>query len=161
MKLEKYLGDGAFFFGICMLDGDSFPGTLDDAGTRTWWYREYEGDCCAPWAHLAPGVVGVAEDDPFSPVAYAVVRNMINPSQRPHLAFSLPEANLVDLDVYDLRGRLVESRSLGLRQAGESQVPLLRQERASAGVYLYRLSFINPGTGAVRATLQGKTTVVR
>jgi hypothetical protein len=158
---EADLGDGAFFFGICMLDGDSFPGTLDDAGTRTWWYREYEGDCCAPWAHLAPGVVGVAEDDPFSPVAYAVVRNTINPSQRPHIAFSLPEANVVELEVYDLRGRLVERRSLGLRQAGEGQVPLLRQERAAAGVYLYRLQFINPGTGAVRATLQGKTTVVR
>ena len=53
------LGDGALFFGVTLLDGDSFTPFTDSYGTRTWWFREYEGECCAAWAYLAPGAVGV------------------------------------------------------------------------------------------------------
>jgi len=46
------LGDGALFLGVNLLDGDSFTPYTDSYGTRTWWYREYEGECCPVWADL-------------------------------------------------------------------------------------------------------------
>jgi hypothetical protein len=154
------LGDGELFFGVTLLDGDSYVPYTDSYGTRTWWYREYEGECCAPWAYLEPTLTAV-EDDRVAGPAYAIVRNNANPSQRPQISFVLPENNLVTLEVYDLRGALVERRSLGECGAGEAMVPLFVTDRQAAGMYLYRLRLVNPATGALRATLQGKTTVVR
>jgi hypothetical protein len=154
------LGDGAFFFGVTLLDGDSFTPFTDSYGTRTWWYREYEGECCTPWAQLE--LVPVAVDDDWqAPAEYTVVHNSDNPSQQPRIFFSLPERNQLTLAVYDLKGRLVEKRELGVHGSGEVQVPLFVTTRPAAGLYLYRLVLVDPDTGALRTTLQGKTMVVK
>jgi len=152
------LGDGTFHFGVTLLDGDSYVPIIDSYATRTWWYREREFTCCSPWAFLAPSGVGVAED-PWAPPAYAQVFNVGNPSRDPRIAFALPQANLVTLEVYDVRGRLVARRALGSLQGGE--FPLFADRRAEAGVYLYRLHVVDPESGRTRTTLQGKTLLLK
>jgi hypothetical protein len=152
------LGDRTFHFGVTLLDGDSFLPVIDSYGTRTWWFREREYTCCTPWSYLEPGVIGV-EDDPFADSPYALVHNIDNPSRDPRISFALPQQNLVDLEVYDVRGRLVSRRSLGMQQAGE--FPLFADRRPEAGVYLYRLQLVDPATGQARTTLQGKTLLLK
>ncbi|HOX24546.1 MAG TPA: sugar-binding protein [Candidatus Krumholzibacteria bacterium] len=152
------LGDRTLHFGVTLYDGDSYLPIIDSYGTRTWWYREREFTCCAPWAYLAPNPIGVG-DDPFAAPAYAQVFNVANPSRDPRISFALPHQNSVTLEVYDLRGRLVERRQLGVQQVGE--VPLFTGRRAEAGVYLYRLRLVDPATGAPRTTLQGKTVLLK
>jgi hypothetical protein len=155
------LGDRAFFFGVTMLDGDSFANPITDSyGTRTWWYRQYENDCCAAWAHL---------DNPMSPVidrasrgtTYAFLRPSLNPSPQPLISYSMPDQNLVTLEVFDIRGRLVMRRPLGLTYAGDSQVPLFTQKKPAAGVYLFRLNIEDPESGRLRDSLTGKMTLLR
>ena len=65
------------------------------------------------------------------------------------------------LEIYDLRGSLVERRELGEYPEGESRGPMFLTAQPASGVYLYRLQLRDPSTGALRATLQGKTMIVR
>ncbi len=152
------LGDRTFYFGVTLFDGDSYLPVIDSYGTTTWWYRERENTCCAPWSYLAPGVIGV-EDDPYTRPPYALVHSVDNPSRDPRISFALPHENLVNLEVYDVRGRLVSRRALGTQQAGE--FPLFGDRRPEAGVYLYRLQLVDPATGQARTTLQGKTLLLK
>ena len=73
----------------------------------------------------------------------------------------MPERNQVTLELYDVRGMLVERRKLGEMDEGENSVSLFSQRRPSAGVYLYRLRLIDPSTGIERASLAGKTVLVK
>ncbi|MFH1844942.1 MAG: hypothetical protein ABIF77_17255, partial [bacterium] len=154
------LGDNAFFFGVVHLDGDSFIPTTDSYGTRTWWYREFPGTCCPTWAHLEPDLVAVHDPlDPFG--GYARLVQSGGPSSQPQISFAMPDPNQVTLELYDLRGMLVERRQLGTMNEGENSVSLFTARRPSAGVYLYRLRLIDPATGAERASLTGKTVLVK
>src|SRR5262249_48460995 len=56
-------GDGTLFIGIDLLDGDSFDPFTLSYGTRTWWYREREGECCPTWAYMDPTLNVVGIDD--------------------------------------------------------------------------------------------------
>ena len=155
------LGDRAFMFGVTMLDGDSVNNPVSDSyGTRTWWYREYEGVCCAAWAHLGTAASAVPDFE-TGHSRYAFLRPSLNPSPQPLISYSMPDQNLVTLEIYDVRGRLVERRPLGLTMAGDSMVQPFRQNRPAAGVYLFRLRIENPATGEVRDTLTGKMTLLR
>lgn len=153
------LGGRTLHFGVTLLDGDSFLPVIDSYSTHTWWYREREYTCCAPWAYFVPAVVGVEDDDPFASPPYARVFNVGSPSRSPRIAFALPHHNDVTLEVYDVRGRLVLRRALGVQQSGE--YPLFADGRAEAGVYLYRLQIVDPATGLSRTTLQGKTLLLK
>jgi hypothetical protein len=154
------LGDNAFFFGVVHLDGDSFIPITDSYGTRTWWYREFPGTCCPTWAHLEPDLVGVS--DPAHPYGeYARLLQSGGPSPRPQISFAMPDPNQVTLEIFDLRGMLVERRRLGTLNEGENSVFLFNARRPSAGVYLYRLRLTDPATGAERASLTGKTVLVK
>jgi hypothetical protein len=66
----------------------------------------------------------------------------------------MPQASRVALEVYDVRGRLVAKRSLGLQAAGPQQAMLERQ--AASGLHFYRLRFTDPQTGALAGELSGK-----
>ena len=155
------LGDRAFFFGVTLLDGDSFLNPISDSyGTRTWWYRQYENDCCAAWAHLDHSMSPVIDGGPRG-TAYAFLRPSLNPSPRPMISYSMPDQNVVTLEVYDIRGRLVMRRPLGLTIAGDSQVPVFTQNRPAAGVYLFRLNIEDPETGRLRDSLTGKMMLLR
>ena len=154
------LGDGAFFFGVLYLDGDSFIPTTDSYGTRTWWFREFPGTCCPTWGQLAGGASAVAE--PFNPYGgYARLVQNSGPSSRPQISFAMPDRNVVTLEIYDLRGMLVERRQLGEMGEGENSVSIFNGQRPSTGMYLFRLKMVDPGTGAERASLTGKTVLIK
>lgn len=154
------LGDAAFFFGVAYLDGDSFIPTTDSYGTRTWWYREFPGTCCPTWGHLESDLNAVG--DPFNPYGdYARLLGSSGPSSRPHITFAMPDRNLVTLEIFDLRGMLVERRRLGELGEGENSVSLFNGRRPSAGMYLYRLRMANPASGAEYPPLTGKTILVK
>ncbi len=155
------LGDRVLLFGATMMDGDSVVNpTSDSYGTRTWWYREYEGVCCAAWAHMDLNASPVLGGESFGS-QYAFLRPSLNPSPQPLISYSMPDQNVVTLEVYDIRGRLMLRRPMGLTMAGDSQVSLFSQNRPAAGVYLFRLRIEDPATGQLRDSLTGKMTLLR
>jgi len=155
------LGDGAFFFGVLQMDGDSFSPASDSYGTRTWWYREFPGTCCPVWAHLAGDLSPViGSSNPFTN-RYAHLLSQTGPSSRPQVSFAMPERNNVQLEIFDVRGRLVERRALGTLGGGENTVTLFSNQRPGDGLYLYRLQVIDPATGALRGALTGKTLLLK
>jgi hypothetical protein len=153
------LADGTLYLGVNHLDGDSFIPTTDSYGTRTWWFREYEGTCCPAWIFLDAGNTGVAEIAGEAD-QYGLVRTIANPSADPRIRFSMPDENRVSLEIYDVAGRLVERRELGVQSAGVREVPF-GGSRKPAGVYLYRLRLTDPETGALRSALHGKTVLIK
>jgi hypothetical protein len=133
------LGDGAMFMGVTLLDGDSFTPYTDSYGTRTWWFREYQDECCPVWAHMAVGtpVTGVGDRDRPRPNGYLLLGNFPNPAPRSTVRFALPEPSAVSFEVFDVTGRLVTRRELGVLPAGERDVFFDGSTRP-AGMYLYR-----------------------
>lgn len=156
------LGDGALFIGVTLFDGDSFQVASDSYGTRTWWQREWQGTCCPATAYLVPGYASGVGDGGWNPGAgYAQALGSLNPSTRPRVAFAIPDRNRVSLEVYDVRGRLVERRELGELSAGEANLPLFGSDEPAAGVYLYRVQFVDPATGRERGVLTGKAMLMK
>lgn len=153
------LGDGLLFIGVDHLDGDSFIPTSDSYGTRTWWYREYEGNCCPAWAYLDPGFVTAVEPGVPEELPAVRLRNFPNPGSRTTIEYSLAEGGAVSLEVFDVQGRRVERRDLGVRAAGDGLVEFDGAGRA-AGLYLYRLEVTDPASGALRATRQGRMVIL-
>jgi hypothetical protein len=153
------LGDGSFYIGIDLADGDSFTPFTRSYGTRTWWFREYEGTCCPAWAHLAtfPGV-GLPQAE--APVESQAARSLPNPSPRPTIRYSMVESNRVTLEVFDIQGRLVERRELGVLPSGSHETSFDR-DHLSDGVYAYRVKLDDPVTGASRRSLYGKLVLLR
>jgi hypothetical protein len=72
----------------------------------------------------------------------------------------LPEESRVTLEVFDVQGRLVERRSLGVQPAGQQGTWFDGTDRES-GVYLYRLRFADPANGQTRSVVSGKMTLTR
>ncbi len=153
------LGDRALFIGVVHFDADSFIPVTDSYATRVWWFRERAGDCCPAWAHLEPTAVGVLPDfpgDPSAAFAYAVP----NPSRGPALRYSFPRRARLEFSLYDLRGRLVERRDLGVQGSGERQMQIDWRDH-SAGIYLYQLRGIHPTSGEDLGVVHGKTVLVK
>ena len=89
-----------------------------------------------------PGV-GSA-DDRLAPVAFDLLGSVPNPfSNSTMMAFVLPHAERVQLDVFDLNGRRVRELVLERREAGRQLASWdgsdERGQRVAAGVYLYRM----------------------
>ena len=156
------LGDGVVLMGITLYDGDSFVPFTDSYATRTWWFREYEGENGPAWCQLdIPLLLGVG--DPAGagpPVRFALLGSQPNPfSSRTVLRYALPEPSVVTLEVFDVSGRRVRTQLIGMQSAGE-QTAALTGRGLGTGLYLYRLEFAHPVTGAAQATLAGKVILV-
>jgi hypothetical protein len=151
-------GDGSIFFGVDHHDGDSFTPFTFSYGTRIWWQRERPGTCCPAWAYLDPTtyVVGVEDRGPLGAGRFALLGNHPNPFRFfTEVRFALAEPSAITLEVFDLQGRRVAWRDLGVRQAGVQQAAF-HEAGLRPGLYLYRLRAWDPASGAVRATLSGK-----
>lgn len=151
------LGDRTLFIGINHLDGDSFEVPSDSYATHTWWFREREHQCCPAWAYMDPNaMVGVGEDSPPPPRGLLIVSADPNPFRsRTAIQYALGVPGQVSLEVYDIQGRLVERRALGVRDVGTHSVTLSGEGRA-AGVYHYRLLATDLETGAVVSSAFGR-----
>jgi hypothetical protein len=154
------LGDRIIHLGVTLLDGDSFTPFTDSYGTRTWWMRQYEGECCPVWAYADPtAVVAVGDPPPGARTRFAILGSFPNPAT--HFAtvrYTVPEPVSVTLETFDLAGRLIRRLPLGVQPAGESAVNLARG--AAPGIVFYRLRATDPSTGRELATLSGKALFV-
>ncbi len=153
------LGDGILYFGVDLMDGDSFIPFTDSYGSRTWWFLEHGGPDGPAFAYMDPAtqLATAVGDGPTGNRRLALLGNAPNPFARSTtIRYSLPEASNVRLEVIDVDGRRVSSRALGLQQAGNQEVRFDRTRGDKNGVYFYRLMFSDPGTGASRSTLSGR-----
>lgn len=93
-----------------------------------------------PAVQPAEGLVTVAtEGDTAIPTSVELLANWPNPfNPSTTIAFDLPGAGSVRLDVYDLSGRLVKRLVDGVRPSGRHEVSFDARGLAS-GVYVYRL----------------------
>ncbi len=151
------LGDRTLFLGIDYLDGDSFTPFNKSYGTRTWWGREYEHECCPVWAYLDPALTLTAVDDPAGAATrFALLGSYPNPARAATtLRFALPEPSRVSLEVFDAQGRRVAQRALGVMAAG-IRTTTLATTGLPSGIYVYRLRMSDPVRGTVRALLSSK-----
>ena len=74
--------------------------------------------------------------------------------------FALAERSDVSVDIFDVRGRLVERRGLGIQPAGVRYLDLSGLDQ-SAGVYFYRIQAKSEATGGVVKSYTGKMTLLR
>jgi len=82
-----------------------------------------------------------------------------NPAATTTIRYELPRPARVALQIFDVGGRLIERRELGLQPAGLAAVPVDSQDRP-AGLYYYRLA-IEDGAGHSPEILEGRFVVVR
>jgi hypothetical protein len=154
------LGDRILFMGLNLLDGDSVTPFTDSYSTRTWWAREYENTCCPPWAYLDPSLPVGVEDEVDAAPRFAVHGAYPNPArQAALLRYSMPAPGRAWLEVYDLGGRRVASRDLGVQSQGVRQAWLTR-DALEPGLYFYRIGIADPTGGAPRA-LGGKVVFLK
>jgi hypothetical protein len=155
------LGDRTLFIGVNLLDGDSFSNYTDSYSNRTWWFREYEGQCCPVWAHIIPYSVSDAGDGaPRPPSGNRLIGSFPNPSRQPRILYAVAAPSEVSLSLFDVSGRLVASRALGRIEAGETFVDV-DGEGLVSGLYLYRLDVRDPSTGELRESLPGRMVIAR
>lgn len=86
------------------------------------------------------GMIDVGADDEAGPAAFALDANYPNPfAQSTTIAYALPVAAEVRLEVFDVLGRRVRTLVGAEQAAGRHRVPFETAGLAS-GVYLYRLT---------------------
>jgi hypothetical protein len=154
------LGDRALFVGVNFLDGDSFGSSYTESyGTRTWWYRQYEGECCPAWALLSQAPLsGVGDGAPRPPDGYELLGAFPNPSTHHTIRYYLKDRSKVTLDVFDISGRLIETQQVGVQASGVNEVSWDGHHLA-AGIYLYQIRIVDPSTGGLRTALSGRLMV--
>jgi len=156
------LGDRALFVGLNLMDGDSFNPPTDSYGTHTWWFWHQQRECCPAWAYLDPAYPLPTDVPPGGgEPRLALLGNYPNPFRSlTTIRYALAAPGEVALEVYDLQGRLVVKRALGLQTAGEHRVTFSNPGMRT-GVYLYRVRVMDPLGGSQRATLSGKMLLVK
>jgi len=153
------LGTRPLYIGIDMQDGDSYVPFTDSYGTRTWWGREYEHECCPANAYFDPTMV-LAVGDEVDLTRPGLLGNFPNPFRTSTLVkFVLAAPARVSLEVYDLQGRAVAKRGLGIQPPGERQAAFTRSGLRT-GVYLYRVKLADPVSGAERGAMAGKMMIL-
>jgi hypothetical protein len=155
------LADGTLWFGVDYYDGDSFTDATQSYATRTWFFEEADNKCCPVWAYMDPGNLVVAVNGSVPSYGkFALLGSYPNPAvQQASVRYVQPEVSDVTLEVYDVKGRLVDRRFLGRQKAGEQQTAIRYQGRS--GIHFYRLSFVNPENGHTAATLAGKVMLIQ
>lgn len=102
------------------------------------------------------GPVSTVGRGPGAPVAFALRAASPNPVRTAtRIAFELPRAAAVSLDVFDVSGRLVRTLARGMRTAGAHELTWDATDgggrKVAAGVYLYRLR--TPGFESTKTVL--------
>lgn len=159
---DATLLDRWLFMGVDLFDGDSFDPLTDSYGTRAWWFCERDGQNGPAWCYLDPqSVTGIG--DPGTPAGnrFALLGIAPNPtSGRTAIRYSMATAGRVTLDVFDVGGRLVASRMVGVQDAGTRSY-LFDGRGLASGLYMYRLRVEDPVSARTQATLSGKLLLTR
>ena len=108
--------------------------TVDDDET----FAAYLNNVYFLKARLAPATVSV-DNEAVRPVNFELKGNYPNPfNPSTTIEFSIPTSGLVELTVYDITGRAVETLQQGFLTAGNHQVTFAGEKLAS-GAYFYTL----------------------
>jgi hypothetical protein len=127
-------------YSITAYVGD-YPDDIWDEDNLTVIKEDWDGARGLPSGWIVEGGLTLDEIKPIAakPDAYALTGNYPNPfNPSTTIHFSLPEATLVDLMVYDVSGRLVARLSDGWKQAGTHEVTFDGSNLAS-GLYIYQM----------------------
>ncbi len=157
------LGDHTLWFGVTLYDGDSFTPFTSSYGTRAWFAREREHRCCPANGYLDPNSYITLDVDgsPLAPARSMLLANAPNPfRQVTQLRYALARPSRVALEVYDVQGRIVATRPLGVQSAGTQQTTFTRGS-LGAGLYLYRIRIADPVSGAGQDDLNGKLLILK
>ncbi len=90
---------------------------------------------------------------------YTLLGAFPNPAARSTIRYTLAAPSRVTFEMFDVAGRMIEQRSLGIQPAGLRELPY-DGTGDSAGMYFYRLKAVDPQTGAVQAVLNGRMILV-
>jgi hypothetical protein len=153
------LGDGVLWAGFDLLDGDSFTPSTLSYGTRTWWGRQYENECCPAYVLMSSSAVDVPPlQDSASRLA--ILDNYPNPYRLTTvIRYVLDAPGEVSLEVFDLTGRRVANRALGLQSARRGQYAFTHPGLRN-GLYFYRLRVADAATGSVRTSIPARMMVL-
>ncbi|MBC8043419.1 MAG: T9SS type A sorting domain-containing protein [Rhizobacter sp.] len=156
-------GDGAFFVGATVYDGEKFTDPTTNYGNRAWWFRERGGNgAAAAWAYLDPSLTlstpsqGGTGSQPKQFVLLGNYPNPFNPTT--NIRFALPQSSSMTLEVFNTLGQRVGVRTLGDFAAGTHQVKF-DAARLSSGTYFYKLNASSKVNGSV--SLTGKMTILK
>jgi hypothetical protein len=159
------LGDGILWIGFTLYDGDSFTPSTFSYGTRTWFGREGQAltandQCCPAMVYMNPNLVDVpiAGD---TDVGFAIHGNSPNPFRASTLIeYTLDRPSDLTLEVYDLSGRRVATRSLGTQLARTGRYAF-SSPGLKTGLYLYRLRAVDRARKTSRTSSAGKMMVLQ
>ncbi|MFQ6608499.1 MAG: T9SS type A sorting domain-containing protein [Fidelibacterota bacterium] len=128
--------------GIRALDGFNTVGgptvvpiiyfSLDDEGNPSLYYQN-------PDLILERPEISVAQENPEIPSQYVLEQNYPNPfNPKTTITYNLPKREKVSLDIYDIKGRKLETLVNGVLDQGQHKA-LFDASKYSSGVYLYRI----------------------
>jgi hypothetical protein len=88
---------------------------------------------------IVNGVTGVAGNHTGIPAEYSLSQNYPNPfNPSTTIEFGLPSPQIVDVQLFDVTGRVIATLLHEPRPAGFHRIPLSRTSLAS-GIYFYRM----------------------
>ncbi|MHC1737250.1 MAG: T9SS type A sorting domain-containing protein [Ignavibacteriaceae bacterium] len=141
---EENLGDKLVFAGIALYDGDSFDDSLNNYGTRTWWYREHAGGPATAWMvldPLTPVSVDDIADDNLLPASVEIKGNYPNPfNPSTKIIYSVPQSGFATLVVFNSLGESIKTVSIGSINSGINEFEF-NSNNLSSGVYFYKIIF--------------------
>ena len=151
--------DGVVFLGINNIDGDSFTPASNSYGVQAWFARGDAGNYSdgPAWFWMDPGtVLSVAQTKDNLPNTFALLGNYPNPfNPSTTIKFQIDRTSDVTMNVYDVLGRIVASRNLGVTAPGEHAFSYDASHLAS-GTYYYQLKMVSTGQ-----TLVGKMMLLK
>ncbi|NUN10300.1 MAG: T9SS type A sorting domain-containing protein [Ignavibacteriaceae bacterium] len=136
-------GDGILFMGVALYDGDSFDDTLNNYGTRTWWFREHGGGPAAAWMYMDPNTpVGIDDNAAgFAPQSFQLYGNYPNPfNPITNIRYYVPSAGDVQISVYNTMGEEVKVIKQVVASSGTYD-QMLKVDGLASGVYYYSIRF--------------------
>jgi hypothetical protein len=135
-------------FSVIIVDSSGVSATSLDAGglapgtTYFWRVRAMNAAGTSPYSStfsFTTLVTVAADDEAELPVRFMLEQNYPNPfNPSTVIAFSLPQAEHVRLDVYDVFGRRIMTVIEGPMNAGRHEIRLNAEDLAS-GAYIYRI----------------------
>ncbi len=134
---------------------------VSDSTLNNWWMYFIDYEAAVDSAHAQAGIVGIAQplEGKALPRAYLLEQNYPNPfNPATTIRFSLPQAGLVKLKIFDVLGREVKTLLNERMNSGEYSLEFDASGLAS-GIYFYRLSVTPPLKGG-RGDVQTRKMVV-